>query len=154
MFKMFNFSTYKDGKKEGFLNLFQKFNEPFHTLHIDHVGPFDPSNKGHKYLLVMVDGFTKFCRLYPTKTTNTIEAINHLKSYFRQYSKPLRIVSDRGTCFTSKKFKEFLGNNEISHVLNATNSPQSNGQVERVNRIIVPMIVKLASDDKKNGLPH
>jgi hypothetical protein len=48
------------GKKQGMLNPIEKVPTPFHTIHVDHLGPFITSTKGNKYLLVIVDGFTKF----------------------------------------------------------------------------------------------
>ena len=83
--------------------------------------------------------------MYPCKTTNTAEVIKHLTNYFSSYSKPLQImiISDRGSAFTSKQFTEFLKSNEISHSLIATGVPRANGQMERYNRFIIPMIAKL-----------
>jgi len=53
-------------------------------------------------------------------------------------------VTDRGTCFTSGEFQDFLRENEIKHIKVATGSPQANGQVERVNRTLIPMLRKLS----------
>ncbi|XP_061504692.1 uncharacterized protein LOC133391922 [Anopheles gambiae] len=58
--------------------------------------------------------------------------------------RPKRIISDRGTCFTSNQFENFLRSNEVQHVLNATGLPQANGQVERVNRVLRPILSKLS----------
>jgi len=57
----------------------------------------------------------------------------------------LVIVSDRGTAFTSKDFEEFLKTHNIKHIKVATGSPQANGQVERINRCLGPMLAKLTS---------
>jgi hypothetical protein len=38
---------------------------PFHTIHVDHLGAFVTSMKGNKYLLLIVDGFTKFTLIEP-----------------------------------------------------------------------------------------
>uniref|UniRef100_A0A182YTC7 Uncharacterized protein n=1 Tax=Anopheles stephensi TaxID=30069 RepID=A0A182YTC7_ANOST len=46
---------------------------PFDTLHIDHFGPLPTSSLKRKYLLVVVDAFTKFIKLYPTSSTSTRE---------------------------------------------------------------------------------
>lgn len=61
------------------------------------------------------------------------------------YSRPNRIISDRASCFTSAQFINFLTSRGISHVLTATSSPQANGQVERVNRVLRPILSKLSS---------
>ncbi|XP_072936600.1 uncharacterized protein [Epargyreus clarus] len=45
-----------------------------------------------------------------------------------------RMISDRGTCFTSHAFRKFCLDKGVKHVLNAVASPRSNGQVERQNK--------------------
>lgn len=69
---------------------------------------------------VVIDGFTKFVRLYPTKTTSTKEPIKALVDYCRSYLIPRFIVSDRESCFISNEFEEFVKENEIKHVKMAT----------------------------------
>ena len=32
---------------------------PFEHIHVDHMGPFEKTDKGHLYALMMVDHFTK-----------------------------------------------------------------------------------------------
>lgn len=112
-------------------------------VHIDHYGPINSKDTKYRHVLVIIDAFTKFVRLYPAKTTASKEAITALKDYFRAYSRPKLIVSDRGTCFTSNEFELFLETNNIQHVKIATNSPQGNGQVEIVNKSIGPMMAKM-----------
>lgn len=143
--KCISFSS-KSGKKEGFLHNIPKPDKPFEMLHIDHYGPIH-GNDVKKHLFVVVDACSKFVKLYPTKTTATKEAIKALSEYFRYYSRPTYIVSDRGTCFTSSDFAQFLKENDIKHILIATGSPQANGQVERVNRNLGPMIAKIKDTD-------
>lgn len=53
---------------------------------------------------------------------------------------PSRIISDRGTCFTSYKFKENRKSKEILQTLNSLRHLQANGKVERVNRTLIPTI--------------
>lgn len=138
----------KSGRKEGFLHPIDKGIVPFHTIHIDHLGPLEETPRGYKYILLITDAFSKFVKLYPTKTTSSINAINCLKKYFQELSCPIRIISDRGTSFTSKIFKKFVDENRVTHTLTATASPQSNGQVERMNRFLVPIVSKLVNHSK------
>lgn len=63
-------------------------------------------------------------------------------SYFNTYSVPVRVVSDRGSAFTSQYFEEFLNEYNVQHVLIATGTPRANGQAERINRIMTPMLAK------------
>ncbi|XP_018377468.1 PREDICTED: LOW QUALITY PROTEIN: uncharacterized protein K02A2.6-like [Trachymyrmex cornetzi] len=132
------------GKAEGFLHGIPKESLPFATMHVDHIGPLEKTGKGYRHLLIVIDAFTKFIRIYPCKSTTTEESVKHLRDYFRAYSKPKRLISDRGTCFTSDAFKEFIKNESIVHVLVAVGTPRANGQVERFNRVITPMLAKLS----------
>ena len=130
-------------KQERNLYSIPKVPLPFHTIHIDHLGPLPSIKSKRKHLLVVVDAFTKFTKLYPVNSTSTKEVICSLKKYFEYYSRPNRIISDRGTCFTSAEFSEFLLSCNISHVKVAVGSPQANGQVERVNRVLTPILSKI-----------
>lgn len=80
----------KSGKVESNLHNIPKGLLPFECIHIDHYGPLDKTRNGHRYIFEIVDGFSKFIRFYPCKTTNTQEVIRHLESYFRDYSKPVK----------------------------------------------------------------
>lgn len=133
------------GKREGLLNCIPKGDLPFENLHIDHYGPLENSGQlKYKYIFVVIDAFTKFIRLCPCKTTNTNKAIRLLKDYFRVYSRPKRLISGRGSSFTFKHFRESIESIDIKLILIATGAPRGNGQVKRINRVITPMLSKLA----------
>lgn len=129
-----------------------KDDTPFETLHIDHVGPFVRSAKGNTHLLVIIDAYTKFIVLKPVKSTKSSIAIDKMREYFSIFGVPKRVVSDRGSCFTSKTFTEYMVQLGVKHVLNAVATPRANGQVERYNRTLLDALTaKCASgvDEKK-----
>jgi len=113
-------------------------------MHIDHLGPFEKAPQGHKYIFLITDAFTKYIELFPTKTTNSNEVIKHLKTFFNFYSKPIRIISDRGCAFTSPSFQDFVKDLDVQLIHIATGTPRANGQAKRVNRTIIPIIAKLS----------
>lgn len=125
------------GKKEGYLHPIPKIDIPFHTCHIDHLGPFVRSSRGNMYILLIVDGFTKFCILKPLRNLKSTLTIRALGDVFSTFGYPSRLISDRGTCFTSKEFEKFCADSKIKHILNAVASPRANGQVERYNRTVL-----------------
>lgn len=125
------------GKKAGKLHPIEKINEPFHTLHIDHLGPFVRSKRNNVYLLVIIDAFTKFVVLTPVKSTKSVNSIRAIKNYFHTFSVPKRLISDRGTSFTAKNFEDYVSSLGVKHILNAVATPRANGQVERYNRTIL-----------------
>lgn len=58
----------------------------------------------------------------------------------QRYGLPRKLITDRGTCFTSKVFADYCEDNGITHGLTSTRRPQSNRQVERVNSIVLSML--------------
>lgn len=115
---------------------------PFDTVHIDHFGPLPSLISKKKHILLVIDAFTKHTKLYAVKSTDTKEVAVCLETYFEYYSRPRRIISDRGSAFKSNEFHTYLDEQNIEHVKIATASPQANGQVERVNRTLKAMLAK------------
>lgn len=137
--------NYRNFKNEGLLHSIDKGNEPWDTLHIDHLGPLMRTTKGFKHIFEVIDGFTKFTFLEPTKTTSSEEAVKILHRLFKIFGSPKRIISDRGTCFTSEVFRQFCSERNIVLTHVAVQTPRSNGQIERYNRTIMPALLKIAS---------
>lgn len=97
----------KEGKQEGFLHPINKEPLPLDTFHIDHLGPMPSTNKNYAHILTIIDGFTKFTWLFSTKSTTTDETLSKLKIITDIFGFPRRIITDKGTSFTSNAFKEF-----------------------------------------------
>ena len=125
------------GRKPGFLHPIEKVAIPFHTIHLDHVGPFVRSQRKNTQILTIVDAFTKFCILEPVRDTSSKHALKALNQLIAIFGTPTRIISDRGTAYTSHTFKAFCEEYGIKHVLNAVATPRANGQCERMNRTVL-----------------
>lgn len=92
---------------------------PFHTLHLVHVGPFVISRRGKRYILVLVDAFTKLLLIEPVKTTSTRHVRKTLLQLMYLFGAPSGIISDRGTAFTSHIFNVFCDTYGFKHTINA-----------------------------------
>ncbi|XP_062135072.1 myosin-9-like [Drosophila sulfurigaster albostrigata] len=110
------------------------------------VKKMDVTTKQYKHIFAIVDGFTKFVWLYPTKTTSSEEVLQKLRNWSDVFGNPCRIISDRGSAFTSAAFESYVKENGIEHIWSTTGVPRGNGQVERVNRSILSIISKLSAD--------
>lgn len=117
---------------------------PLHTYHIDHLSPLMLKRKQYQHILVVIDLFSKFTWLYTCRSISS-EVITKLKKQADIFGNPRIIISDRGTGFTSHKFEQYCKEEEIHHILTTTGVPRSNGQVERVNRTIIPLLTKLSA---------
>lgn len=89
-----------------------------------------------KYLLVVLDTFTKFVVIYPlVKATDKITIKKLLEDYIPTYGSPNKIQSDHGTQFTFRLWLETMRTEHISTVFSSVRHRQSN-LVERVNKEI------------------
>jgi hypothetical protein len=105
-------------------------------LCVDIVGPLPKGQYGHQYILTAIDGFTKFIKLYPIRRANTNIIIKIVfERHIPDVGKYKRILSDRGTQFTSPAWSRRLSQEGIKCVLCSIRHPQAN-QVERYHRTL------------------
>ncbi|KAL0280486.1 UNVERIFIED_CONTAM: hypothetical protein PYX00_001760 [Menopon gallinae] len=125
------------GKPEGELYPIPRVPVPFHTVHMDHLGPLVTSPNRERYVLLYQDNFTKYTILKAVTTTKTKPTIECLQEIFSYFGTPTRLITDRGSAFTSRDFEKFCEDHQIQHVKNATGTPKANGQAERQNQTLL-----------------
>ncbi|KAL0188420.1 hypothetical protein M9458_015519, partial [Cirrhinus mrigala] len=105
---------------------------PWSHLGVDFITDL-PRSEGNTCILVVVDRFSKMCKLIPLSGLPTaMEAAEHLfNQVFRQFGLPEEIVSDRGPQFISHVWKAFFKLLGVSVNLSSGYHPQTNGQTER-----------------------
>lgn len=123
---------------------------PFHTVHIDHLGPFCKSPSGKMYIFAIIDAFTKFIWIEAVRDTSCANSLKALDQFMKVFGLPSRIISDRGKAFDCHEFKKYCADRQIKHVMNAVASPRANGQIERYNRTILDALVSYVGDDQNN----
>lgn len=128
------------GPKQGFLHPIEKTPIPFHTVHLDCTGPFSQSTEGYKYILLLIDGFTKFCILKPLKTLSAQELLPQIRNIITFFGTPTKIITDRGTNFSSQLVRSLFIELQVEHHMIATGTPRGNGQVERYVATVIDML--------------
>ena len=98
--------------------------------------------KSYKHLFVVRDAVTKFIWLLQTKSTTCKEPIKGLRWQVAIFGTPKRIVADRGTASTFNAFREYCKNERILLQFITTDVLRSNGQVERMNKMLIPILTK------------
>jgi transposase InsO family protein len=98
--------------------------------------------EGHVYILVAVDKFTKWVEAAPVTTQDSTVAINFIKSIVFRFGVPHSIITDNGTNFTSKEFKNYCESLGIKLKFASVAHPKTNGQVEKANGLICNGIKK------------
>lgn len=124
---------------------------PMDRLHLDVLGPFPTSSSGHKYILVIMDQFTKWVEAFPTPDqgaeTTATTLVNH---FIARFGAPLELHMDQGRNFESELFKNICQLFQISKTRTTPYHPASNGQMERFNRTLLQMIRCYVDQSKKN----
>lgn len=83
-------------------------NEPFHRIAIDIVGPMPTTLRGNRFILVMVDTFTRWAEAVPLPNHTAKQVANAvLQHWVTRYGVPREILSDQGTEFESALFQHF-----------------------------------------------
>ena len=118
--------------------------------HIDHIWGIDlitmikysKQNNNYKYILTVIDFFSKFSFCYPLKNKNYNEIINSFKDIFKKSKrKPKMIQSDEGSEFTNKQVQKFFNDNNIKWY-HTYNRDIKCSICERFNRTILNKIYK------------
>ena len=90
-------------------------------------------NKGAKYLLTVIDVFSKYGWIVALKDKKTESVSLAFDRIFKKSKrKPEKLLTDKGSEFISKHFKEFLKKNNIK--LYHTENEEKSSIVERWNK--------------------
>lgn len=126
-----------------------KATSPFEQLNIDFKGPLPTSTK-NRYLLTIVDEYSRFPFAFPCSDISTSTVIKVLTNVFSLFGTPAYMHSDRGTSFMSQELKSFLTSLGVATSRTTAYNPQGNGQVERYNGIVWKTVL-LALNSKGLG---
>ena len=96
---------------------------------IDFIGQiFSPSSKGHKFILVAIDYFTKWVEVVPLKMVTSKNMVDFVKEHIvYRFGIPQTITTDQGTMFTSEEFRDFATSMGIKLLNSSPYYAQANG---------------------------
>ena len=142
-------------KKRKAPRTYQKFptTSRFQTVHIDLVGPLRTSRQSNKYLLTIMDRFSRWLEAIPI---SNMEAETVSCEFFRCWIAragiPNVIVTDQGSQFESKIFNDLLERFGIKRRRTTTYHPQSNGLIERSHSTIKNILRCIAEKSSRWGV--
>ena len=125
-------------------------NEPWHTIGIDVMGPFPITSRRKRFLLVIVDYFTRWVEVFPMRTTTSVDIAQILiNEVCTRFGMPTFLLSDNGPQFVSNLFQSFCETLGIKQKFTANYHPQTN-MTERVNRTLKPIMAIFAQSRPKS----
>ncbi|WVZ62459.1 LOW QUALITY PROTEIN: hypothetical protein U9M48_012208 [Paspalum notatum var. saurae] len=109
---------------------------------MDFVTGLPKTPKGNDAIWVIVDRLTKTAHFLPVRTNykGARLAKLYIENVVKLHGVPSRIVSDRGTQFTSKFWKSLQEAMGTNLDFSTAYHPQTDGQTERVNQIMEDML--------------
>ena len=110
--------------------------EPMERINVDSIGPLPEDKWGNKYIITMIDCFTRFVELYPVPDTTAEVAARALLHFVGRYGSPAEIMSDNGSQYVNKLIAEFCRLIGTEHPTSLAYSHEENGIVERANKEI------------------
>jgi hypothetical protein len=121
-------------------------------ISMDFIVGLPTMQSGYDSIWVIVDHFSKVAHFIPVKTTykGAKLAELYIARIMCLHGVPKKIVSDRGTQFTSRFWEKL--HEEMDTRLNFSSAyhPQTDGQTERVNQILEDMLRACAFKDSKS----
>lgn len=124
---------------------------PFERIQMDILGPLPITSSGNKYLIVIIDCFTKWVEAFPLKNirARTVAEI-FVNEFISRHGVPLEVHTDQGKNFESKLFAELMEILGIRKTRTTPLHPQSDGQVERQHQTILNYLAKYISQNQKD----
>jgi len=124
---------------------------PFAKWGVDLVGPMPPGKGKKKFLVVVVDYFTKWAEAEALAFVTASNVINFLwRSVVCRFGIPQSLVTDNGAQFDGKQFRSWCAELGIRNHYSTLVYPKSNGQVEATNKTLLGTLKKKL--DRQKGL--
>jgi len=127
---------------------------PWEQVKIDMIGPLPRSRRGHTWLFVLQDRFSKWVELVPLCRA-TADAVTQAITdrIILRHGRPNTILSDNGTQLRSLHLEERSAAFQIKHLTAPVYAPHCN-PVERTNRTIKTMVGQYVENDHRSWDEH
>jgi transposase InsO family protein len=110
---------------------------PFSTWGLDFVGPFKKAKGGFTHIFIAMDKFMKWIKVKPAASITVAKVVKFIKEIMYKFGMPNNIITDNGTQFAARDFKDFCVGLGIKINYASVSHPQSNNQVEHSNGMIL-----------------
>jgi hypothetical protein len=128
---------------------------PLQRCGLDLLGPLPPAQGNLKYVVVVVEYFSKWIEAKPLATITSVTVQKFfLQNIVCRFDVPKDITVDNGTQFDAETFKDFYDQIGTKIHFASVRHPESNGLVERANGIIMTGIMKLIFNQPRGKWPE
>jgi hypothetical protein len=100
---------------------------PLSTWGLDLLGPIKKAKGGFTCIFIAVNKFTKWIKVKPAVFITATKAVEFIREIMYQFSIPNNIITNNGTKFTAREFRDFCGDTGIKINYASVLHLQSNG---------------------------
>jgi len=131
-------------------------NAPWESVSMDLLTCLPMTDTGFDTMVVFVDRLTKFCVAVPCKLDTDAAGFADIliDNVIAKYGVPCSLISDRDVRFTSIFFKTLMNKLNIKSGMSTAFHPQSDGQTERMNRLLQETLRHYVSYTQNNWDKH
>jgi hypothetical protein len=124
---------------------------PFRGWGLDFIGEIHPrSSKGHRFILVATDYFSKWTEAILLRNMTHREVISFVQEHIiYRFGVPQTLATDQGPSFMSHHFREFAESMKIKLLNYSPYYAQVNGQAEASNKVLIKIIKKRIKDNPR-----
>ena len=123
---------------------------PFHMVGVDIIGPLVRTRAGNRYILTLIDYFTKYTEAIPLPNQEAETVARALEEIFARHGMPAVILTDQGSNFESKIIKSICSLFGIEKRRTTPYHPQTDGLCERFNGTLKSLLRKRVNRDRDN----
>ena len=106
-------------------------------LNIDTIGPLPMSSKGDRYIVCIIDCFSRFVTLHPAENTTALDAAKALLQHIGIFGIPCQLLSDNGTQYANETIAELTKLMGVDQQFTQAYSHEENALVERANKEVM-----------------
>jgi hypothetical protein len=141
-------------KPAGLMQPHQVASKPFEIVTCDLIGPLPRSNRGYKFILVIVDSFSKFTLAIPLRNSTASFVCRAIEeNWLLVYGHPKRLICDNGVQFRGNEFRNLMASYGIRISFTANYHAQAN-PTERANKTLGTMIRCYITDGHRDWDRH
>ncbi len=128
---------------------------PMELWAMDILGPLPLTARGNQYILVMSDHFTKWVEAVPlaNQRANTV-AKAFVDEVVTRHGVPRKILTDQGRNFEAELMRQVLHLLGVEKLRTSPYHPQTDGQVERLNRTLKGILTAYVNKDHTDWDVH
>jgi hypothetical protein len=103
---------------------------PWERVYMDALSIGQPDLEGYMHVLVLIDSFSRWLEMFPLKTLEAKETVEHLIEHFGRFGEPDEIVTDNGMEFINEIVRNLVELAGIDHIRTTSYSHEENGMVQ------------------------